>query len=157
MLVDITPTPDVFDPRLSPNSPALTGACPLDDSFFEPVNYIGAFDAEGIWLGGWSGMQANQFFGFLINSTETLAANQDDLQVFPNPASETLTITLENATFGEAAMIQLYNLDGKLVQQHSTETPDHSTIRLSDIPAGMYLLQVKTNGQVYTEKLVINK
>jgi len=44
-----------YDPRPRPASPALADADDVpDDTFFEPVDYIGAFAADSTWLSDWS-------------------------------------------------------------------------------------------------------
>lgn len=43
---------------LKPGSPALLGGTPPSDSFFTPVNYIGAFGIED-WTAGWAAFPAN--------------------------------------------------------------------------------------------------
>ena len=157
LLMDISPEPELFDPRLSPNSPALNGGCAIDDEFFDPVNYIGAFDSEGIWLTGWSGMQANEFFAFIVNSTKEPIVNSEHLDLFPNPATDEITLTLKNTAANQTAQIELFTINGTLVKQMRTNTLENTTISVSDLTAGMYLLQVRTNDQLYTQKFVIAK
>ena len=108
-IVNLDPDPAVFDPRLTTDSPALTAGCAMTDPFFDPVSYVGAFDAQTIWLQDWTGMDANLFFAFV---TATQSAELDNqLSVFPNPTNGMLN--LEGLT--QAATLQLYAIDGQLL------------------------------------------
>lgn len=79
----------------------------------------------------------------------SLAENEINFSVYPNPASEKLIID------SETGIIQLSDINGKVVL-----TKDHktlSTIDVSSLPKGMYLIHLQTENQITTKKVVITK
>ena len=153
-IVNIDPDPAVFDPRLTTGSPALTAACPLDDSFFMPVNYIGAFGEEDVWLQDWSGMAANEFFAFLATDTKEPEFVESQISVYPNPAKSVLTIELEQSP--ESFII--HNAAGKIIsRQLVNHQSNRMTLNIADYPAGLYWLSLNTGKQIVTKKFVVAK
>ncbi|WCJ59491.1 hypothetical protein NXS98_17520 [Fontisphaera persica] len=54
--------PGGLDPRPQAGSPALTSARTApNDGFYTPVAYKGAFDANDLWIGGWTALSAYNF------------------------------------------------------------------------------------------------
>lgn len=72
----------------------------------------------------------------------------------PNPASDILNIR----SGGLKAELNLYDYTGRFVRSLSNgaRSGDYS-IRIEDIPAGMYLLQIKANGATALERLIIHR
>jgi hypothetical protein len=73
--------------------------------------------------------------------------NPDGLMVYPNPATDRLTVRLLNAAWFETA---LYDLSGRCV----VERAQHATLDLSKLPPGVYLLNVYTHDHVLTRRVV---
>ena len=61
---------------------------------------------------------------------------KDAVEVFPNPASENITVD-ENIT-----SYKILNIKGKVLVE--AENAVSSTISVSDLPTGKYILQYKT-------------
>lgn len=83
------------------------------------------------------------------------------LSVSPNPASQTLTIEIEDSTSittsqatNEAYTVQLFNRNNKPVYQRK-EISKHFTINVSGYRRGIYYLRVTRANQVYVKKIVI--
>lgn len=76
-------------------------------------------------------------------------------QVFPNPASNDLTISLaENVSSGD---FQLFNVEGKLVKSAFLSSME-TTLSLNDLPNGMYFYTlVSQDGKRMSGKLDISK
>lgn len=154
MITSIDLDPELFDPRLDPSSPALDGGCPIDDPFFDPVTYIGAFNSEEIWLRAWSGMAANRFFSFLTSTEEDLKT-KTTFTVFPNPVNTEINITFEEDLSLSNTVISLMSIDGKVLRQKNLDSAYNTTLNVSDIPEGMYLVQIKTENTSSVRKVVI--
>lgn len=75
----------------------------------------------------------------------------DDLQVFPNPTTGWLR--LSGAVVPHVESVELYNLSGQVIPLSNGNLSD-STIDLSDVPAGIYVLAVYTSSQKLTRKVV---
>lgn len=72
----------------------------------------------------------------------------------PNPASNVLNIR----SGGLKAELNLYDYTGRFVRRLSdgSRSGDYS-IRMEDIPAGIYLLQIRANGATALERLIIHR
>jgi len=83
---------------------------------------------------------------------ETLA--QTAIKIYPNPTTEKVTMEIAGWETLQTCVFKLYSLSGQLLQ----EQPVHSlttTISLSGLPKGSYILKVKIND--YTEDWKIIK
>ncbi len=93
-----------------------------------------------------------------VGISEPWAAGGDEqLNVYPNPASGEVIIQLRSAGDGTAE-ITAVSLQGQVVfrQIISERTRElRETINLSDLPKGIYVLEVKSNGKTFRKKLVM--
>jgi hypothetical protein len=94
---------------------------------------------------------ADAYFDNIVVSYESLNNNQFELSqaaVFPNPATETITVTGVNL---EVESIEVYNLLGQKVLTAN----QLSTLNVSELSQGTYVAKVKhTNGQSFQRKFV---
>jgi hypothetical protein len=76
------------------------------------------------------------------------------VSLFPNPASSSITLTIENAlTFDEKTEFIIYNLNGSILEKRSENTEEMFTnieINLQDFKQGMYYVQVKQKDRSVT-------
>jgi hypothetical protein len=86
--------------------------------------------------------------GFL--SAKAQLATKADISVFPNPATEFIQV---NDQSGTAAKVDVYNLVGKKVR--TFEFAYGQQYFVSDLPKGMYLIQVtdRTGDIITTQKV----
>ena len=70
----------------------------------------------------------------------------------PNPAGATVTVGLKN---GALSRIELYDLDGRRRMMQENVSGSQTTLNLSQLPAGMYLLRVQDgNKGIATRRIV---
>ncbi len=77
----------------------------------------------------------------------------DDSMVYPNPATDQVTITKE---FGTNAVISIINTQGKVL--HTFENADKTTTfstKSLGMGAGVYILKIQTNGKTVVKKLIV--
>ena len=74
-----------------------------------------------------------------------------DIIVAPNPATNNFRITLVDDS---AAQIELYNLLGQKIYSENT-TGSTVSVNVSNFNAGIYLLKVSQNGEIYQSKVVV--
>ena len=74
------------------------------------------------------------------SSTGDAAQEQAWLEVFPNPASDRLTVRTERPVRG----VQLFDLGGRLLADYG---PGTTEVPVANLPAGVYVLRVATDGQ----------
>ncbi|MFW6371073.1 MAG: CotH kinase family protein, partial [Bacteroidota bacterium] len=81
-----------------------------------------------------------------------------EVNVFPNPVQNELTIELERQSFNVSPVtINLYDISGRLVQQVDVRDLDFSdriTVSTVNFEEGMYLLNVKQNDRSKTVKVI---
>lgn len=73
-----------------------------------------------------------------------------ELQIFPNPSSTDFTIVLEN----QSNDITLIDMLGKIIQEYHSVKEGSFTLFGSDIPNGMYFIQVKNSDGISNQKVV---
>lgn len=66
-----------LNPLLSGGSPALFFGIPVDDPFFDPVTFVGAFDDTHNWLIGWTGLDAYHYLGTKQSGVGQVAIDQN--------------------------------------------------------------------------------
>lgn len=81
------------------------------------------------------------------------AVNDDKLIVFPNPATNTITVTHEKT--GKNASIKLIDINGKIILIN-TVTPGamQTGFNISQVVPGIYILIFENNGTVMSQKLL---
>lgn len=108
-------------------------------------------------------LQSNQIEVFSVDSTGVLeynknpysaptgvflTANEKELKIFPNPASNILNIlSNENTT------IEIYSMEGRLIESQSVQ--GNFTLNVADYKSGIYFVRsVDANGNISQQKFV---
>lgn len=86
-----------------------------------------------------------------ISVLSTPSINQLDFEMYPNPASESLTIQLPSDE--SKATVQFYDYIGKLAFSQIV-TSSNNTINVNDLSSGMYILKVVTDTKVGSQKFI---
>ena len=78
------------------------------------------------------------------------------LAVHPNPTREMLTISL-NLDQAQLVEFTLFDIHGKMVKQLAIDNLDdyQTTLDLSDLNSGTYVLQVKSREKTFFKKVVV--
>ncbi|TZF82273.1 T9SS type A sorting domain-containing protein [Pedobacter sp. BS3] len=138
----------------------------LDGQSFTPVNTVPAKNTSGTHT--YSGSDAINFSGVAYYRLKMLdldgsytysevksVKNADSYRfsVYPNPATDKLTIRHENIT--NKAAISIIQADGKVVlktiaQPNTTET----TLYINKLPQGAYILKLEINGQPLSQTFI---
>ena len=90
---------------------------------------------------------------FLLTDASHPAPTTEHLSIFPNPATTTWQLTWQDAAFAEYRLFDTY---GRSVQQGRIPPGVNSwQLSAADLPAGVYLLQLKDrSGRGLTYKLL---
>jgi hypothetical protein len=94
--------------------------------------------------------------------TETLYMNNDievvtevenltisEIKVYPNPASENITISISNNANRNAENLVIYDVSGKVVYEEQLNSTDQIQINLSSLISGIYVIHFQTeNGNI---------
>ena len=164
---------DVFDPN-SPisydtTSPATFNvpAFPPDftnskanDGFFTRVNFVGAFAGTGHtsdnWMYGWCSFDPlNEAYDTICYTAPTIVnnfpnSNAQVVKIFPNPAQEMATVSVEVSHSG-LVKVDILDLSGKVVKSvyNGPAAPGTQSynVNTNDIANGMYLISVMSDGK----------
>ncbi len=85
--------------------------------------------------------------------TDTGNEGEGDLFISPNPAFDILTVRAgENIE-----SVTLYTMDGRQLRHLNYQGLEQVTLKVNDLPTGMYLLSVQTEEERNTEKVMIRR
>ncbi len=91
-------------------------------------------------------------------NAETLGINEtslENIQLFPNPASEYVTLTLPQS-FSQKMTVSLFNSVGQKLQTITiTDNKEFININLSGYSSGLYFIQLQNQSNTTTRKLLI--
>lgn len=76
---------------------------------------------------------------------------EGNIAVFPNPASDFLTVY--NGNTEEITGVNFYDINGRLCQ---TSIPNYQKVDVSQLPTGIYLVEIKLDTMVQIRKVVVN-
>jgi hypothetical protein len=79
--------------------------------------------------------------------------NTNTLQLKPNPVQNILEI-FSQVTLEQEAMINIYNIEGKVIYVPVEKTGNHITVNVSSLSSGMYTVGIYTNNKVYHQKFI---
>ncbi|MCB0570632.1 MAG: T9SS type A sorting domain-containing protein [Phaeodactylibacter sp.] len=89
----------------------------------------------------------------LLDSRE-YEVGSDEVMVYPNPATDWLTIELRPATGAKARNVEMYTLSGQLMGSWKASRPAaKAKIKLSALPQGLYLLKIETDKGIFMRKV----
>lgn len=93
----------------------------------------------------------------VVSSTFEAVGENLTVAVYPNPANDFVHIRM-NTTELTDVEITLYSVDGRLLQSQDVKAIGEMDVpmNVSALSQGFYFLHVNADGNVYTEKLVIN-
>ncbi|NVK27535.1 MAG: T9SS type A sorting domain-containing protein [Flavobacteriia bacterium] len=95
---------------------------------------------------------------FQVNVSPTISTievDAKDVNVFPNPASDFINISLQNMSEGN---VRLMNLAGVTVKSKSFKGLTEMRMDIRELPAGVYMLQTISNGNLQdTQRIVISR
>lgn len=91
------------------------------------------------------------------NKQKNDVANEERIEIFPNPANDILNVVVETNSENDIS-ISIYNLEGQLeIEEIYNNKKEIIQIDLSDLPMGMYIVKIRTDNVVVNKKIIINK
>ena len=93
----------------------------------------------------------------VVNVTPLLATDDpslaDAVEVYPVPATTTLTVHIKGVTTKESAYIELVDESGRRLSKQENHQPT-SLLRLDAYPAGTYILHIRVGDRTATKRIV---
>ena len=77
---------------------------------------------------------------------------ESTINVFPNPSNGTFTVNSETPI----DLIEIYSLDGKLIQTLKTDNENLSPIKINNLTNGTYLLKINQSEKFSLKKIIVN-
>lgn len=156
---------DVFLAKYDPNGDYLWSAAPRGNGFSERGTALAIDDSMGIYLGGalndtlyfptdtlYGAASSDMFIAYYQDSVP-VSTNREIGEAYaspiayPNPGKDQLYIKLSK---GKAtAATQLIDLQGNVVRSYTSHQEANFSLSLTGISAGLYVLSVETEGQVF--------
>jgi hypothetical protein len=131
----LDPRPDGTESAVSSN------LAPYNDPFFTQVAYKGAFNPNAPhWLLGWTTLDRNGYLADISSSIQAQEANEFGL--YPNPAQESLSLSLNKAAQNET--VEILDLNGRLLQSHQV-TGTQVSLELGNLANGMYIVRFRNS------------
>ncbi|HLK97806.1 MAG TPA: T9SS type A sorting domain-containing protein, partial [Hymenobacter sp.] len=151
-----TPANSLFvDPMLSPladnGGPTQTMALQAGSPAINAGSGCPEFDQRGARRVGACDIGAYEYNGVL--TTAARAERGRGLLVYPNPAQGEIFLALPPGAEGQAATVQLYSLDGKLLLEQTLDKGPRPALRLSH--KGAYVLKTTIGQQFFTNSLFL--
>lgn len=91
---------------------------------------------------------------FAVQISENV--QKDKLLCKPNPANNYLTFLLPDYDSDTYALFLINNMGVTIIQQHIIKHNSQHVIDISELPAGIYYVILKTAKLYYTNKIIIN-
>jgi hypothetical protein len=79
-----------------------------------------------------------------------------DFKIYPNPTKDRLTLKFRDPVLRDAE-IRIYNMAGRLVAMQKRSTWKSTNIHVGHLAQGIYVLQLKTDDMIRSERLMICK
>ena len=80
--------------------------------------------------------------------------------IYPNPATETITLNIETASVDQNYVINIFDMTGRKVQSESLNAASNTEVNhnmgIQGLPAGVYTISVEANGYKAVERLLKN-
>jgi hypothetical protein len=131
---------------------------PILGTYVWPNNFIGiSYQQEIDYMKNWildrlQWLDANMF-GACPNLQVSELSEDEEVQFFPNPTSDLVTVSLTNNA-NSLEEFTLFNMSGQVLMSevcHGKKT----SISLQHVPSGFYFLSIRTkNGNHFTSKLI---
>ena len=101
-----------------------------------------------------------QILGCLVdpdyNDVENVIDYENNMTIFPNPAKDVVNINFSNSEI--KSRIEVYNILGSLVNViKNQDVSGNYVLDFSNQKNGMYILKIRTENEVTTKKIIINK
>lgn len=89
--------------------------------------------------------------------TEELFVNERDIQMFPQPANDVVNVLIPHVLNGTCE-ITITNVLGQNVTTQTVQTEVLTTVDVSDLNKGIYIMSIRQNGKVVgTKRMVISE
>lgn len=119
------------------------------------VERVESNDGNGGWTYVSTDSTTRWYYGWNL-SVENIAAANNNIDIYPSPASNVITIKMDNITSDDITLA-IVDIQGRTVKQWNESSTKVATVSVRDLAAGNYILKVMENGNVHTKQFVVSK
>jgi hypothetical protein len=92
-----------------------------------------------------------QVFGKLLSVDKYFS----EISLYPNPVEDQLHLSLDNLGIDLThSSVTLFNINGQIVKKIAVKNEGKIILELKDLYSGVYLLQIRDNNKIFTEKII---
>ncbi len=117
------------------------------------VNDLHIHEATGMLYAGTYGRSIYKLDLATVVLGTSEIAETTNIAVVPNPATDVATVTFTETT--ASISIKIFDATGRSVGQFKAENKRRMQIPVSNLRSGTYFLQIKTNSNTQTKKLIV--
>jgi N-acetylneuraminic acid mutarotase len=132
-------------------------------SQIQSVPYFNNESGVGFTLGnkGYTGMgwdiynEFSDFWQYDPNGFPqgVITLNKADIQLYPDPASNVVTIALQKSLFTDGTVASIYSVQGQLIKQYSL-AQEKTELDISGLTSGLYIVKVFNKSQQFVSRLI---
>jgi len=135
------------------------------DTWWKSLQFVFVYDPDNFILSAarkswgindvnpYSGDSTNYYFHLITTGINKLN-QKENFSIYPNPATDKITLTTGSLMPGET-IITILNLKGQIIKEASFRNHKQVDLNVSSISKGIYLLKISSGTGVETKKLVI--
>jgi DNA-binding beta-propeller fold protein YncE len=130
----------------------------MNAKFFYPTNLVLSSDAADIYVADQGNFKIRKIKTDLTTGIAEKHNSSMYYQIFPNPASDKITITGKANTPGKIT-VELFDGNGKLVLSEvffSSTAPESFSKDVSFLQQGIYMLKISADDNFMTKKIIIS-
>jgi hypothetical protein len=112
-----------------------------------------AINGNDIYAGTYGGVWKTSLVGFGIKDINN---NESDIAIYPNPATNNIIIESSYASLrgSQQAAIEILNIQGQLIKSLSVNNINKTSIDVSSLQSGLYVVEAKTGNGVIVNKFI---
>jgi hypothetical protein len=95
------------------------------------------------------------FDGFILNGINTINNAVKEVNIFPNPATDLVTLKVNNTNY-EDIELKIYTVIGELVRSKLLKQ-NNLQVNIGDLNNGIYMVEIKSKEWSRKEKLIIQR
>jgi len=99
----------------------------------------------------------NGDFSFTTVTSTSDLFNVNDVKLYPNPATDMVTVNIEGAELAGDAEVMIYDMTGKLMQMNNYPSANNIAFNVSNFPTGFYVIQMRGEGFLISKRFAVAK
>lgn len=92
-----------------------------------------------------------------LTDIEDLEADDNSIDVYPNPTTGLLNISFENISESDVCNVEIYDALGRLLSSEMVNASGNHTMDISEYPEGLYVVRISSSTFVSNKKIMLTK